>query len=163
MRADPAGPQFQMANALGRTIEHAMDKTERKRLKKLGKERVEQHSQELRAALAAANSAPLASDEWASNYTQQSLRERKLRTAPPDYIRPAVAERDWIALPVDDSPTSKVFPGPTLYLQCLCCKGLVHSVARPSIACKCGNIHIQRTKETITVGRNSSIRLVKLL
>jgi hypothetical protein len=140
-----------------------MDKNERRRLKKLGKERAEQRSQEVHAALAAANPAPIGSDQWGANYRKQILQERELRTTPPDYIPSSVAQRDWVTLATDDSSATGVFPIPTHYLHCGRCGDLIHSVADSSIRCKCGNIQIQPNEKKIFVGDRSAIRLVTLL
>lgn len=140
-----------------------MDKNERKRLKKLGRQQVELRSQQVRAALAAANPAPIASDEWAANYRDQSLRERELRKAPPDYIAPDGANRDWVILPVDESPTSKVSLTPTLYFHCGRCGALLHSFAASPVICECGNIQIRRNEQEFLVRDYASVRLVKLL
>ena len=140
-----------------------MDKDERKRLKKLGKERIEKRSQEIHAALAASNPAPIGSDEWVANYRQAHFQERDLRTAPPDYIPPSVAQRDWVTLPVDDTSASAVLPIPTIYLHCQRCKALLHSATCSALRCECGNIQFQPDKQAIFVNDRASIRLVRLL
>jgi hypothetical protein len=140
-----------------------MDKDERKRLKKLGKERAEQRSQEGHAALAASNPAPIGSEQWVANYRAQRLQERELRAAPPDYIASSVAQRDWVMLAADDNKASGIFAIPTCYLHCTRCGDLIHSATDASNRCECGNVQLQPNEKKILVGDRSSVRLVTLI
>ena len=56
-----------------------MDNTEKKRLKKLGKQIVEKRAADLRAKLASTNPAPFASDEFLRNEIAIRDKERQLR------------------------------------------------------------------------------------
>ena len=100
-----------------------MDEAEKRRLKKLGKQAVEQQSRERQAHLAEANPAPPGSEEWAQNYKAQNLRERELRRAPPDRIAGADAARDFVLNEID--PGSRFPAAPTFTLSALgvvtCC------------------------------------------
>lgn len=79
-----------------------MDKSEKRRLKKLGKEIVEQRSAELKKALNEANPAPLGSDAWIENYKAGNENEKWLRKK-----LPLLQKKEWEKMFVvrqDDNP-----------------------------------------------------------
>ena len=140
-----------------------MEKDERKRLKKLGKEIVERKSQDVRDALARANAAPVGSDEWAANYREQTTRERELRINPPDVISAEEASQNWITLSTDQVHGREFIPVRTVFYQCRKCNSLVHSAPQSVAGCACGNITIDPHRHDIAVQDATLVSRVKLL
>jgi hypothetical protein len=138
-----------------------MDEAEKRRLKKLGKQMVEQQSRELQERLAEANPAPTGSDEWARNYKTQTLRERDLRRSPPDRIAGTEASRDFVLNEVDPGPR---FSGvPTWYVECPQCHDLLHTVPTQSVACSCGSIRLDLADRQFLVAPETQPRFVRLI
>lgn len=138
-----------------------MDDAEKRRLKKLGKQIVEQEFRERQARLAEANPAPIGSDEWAQNYKAQTLRERELRRSPPDRISAADAARDFVLSEVD--PKSDFAAAPTLYAECPRCRDLLHTVAARSVACSCRSIQMNVQDGLFLVAPEMHLRFVLLI
>ena len=138
-----------------------MDEAEKRRLKKLGKQRVEEQSRALQERLAEANPAPVGSKKWARNYKAQTLRERELRQGPPDRIAGAEAAREFVLNEVDPGPN---FAGaPTWYVECPRCRDLVHTVPADFVACSCASIKLDPSTKRLTIPPGPPPRFVKLL
>jgi hypothetical protein len=138
-----------------------MHAEEKRRLKKLGKQRVEQQSRELRERLVESNPAPVGSDEWARNYKQGTLKEKELRQQHPDIIYGAEVERDFVVNPIE--PISHGVP--THYIQCVRCCDVLHSCPTRDTKCSCGGIFIALSngQTMITADSQSDIQWVKLI
>ncbi|HZN68204.1 MAG TPA: hypothetical protein VFB66_23160 [Tepidisphaeraceae bacterium] len=138
-----------------------MDAAEKRRLKKLGKQLVQQQSRDLQARLAEANPAPAGSDEWVRNYRAQTTRERELRQSPPDRIPAAEASRGFVLDEMDAGPN---FGGvPTWYVQCPACNDLLHTVPTQSVACTCGAVRLDLVEQALEVASNTRPRIVRLI
>lgn len=138
-----------------------MDDAEKRKLKRLGKQIVEQRSRELQERLAEANPAPVGSDAWAQNFRAQTLRERKLRRLPPDRISGSEALRDFVLNEVDPGPN---FSGvPTWYVECPRCHDLLHTVPTQPVVCSCANISLDLPHRQILVAPETQPRLVRLI
>ena|SRR5687768_13589896 len=117
-----------------------MDEAERRRLKKLGKARVEQQSRALEQQLREANPAPLGSDEWIANHKAGVDAERALRDAPPDRISESVALKRFVLHPIESA--GELIPVPTWYLQCAHCRDLLHMDPASPVTCQCGAVKL---------------------
>lgn len=138
-----------------------MDAAEKRRLKKLGKQLVEQQSRDIHARLAEANPAPVGSDEWVGNYKAQTTRERELRKSPPDRIPAAEASREFV---LDEVDPGRNFAGvPTWYVQCPACHDLLHTVPTQSVACSCGAVRLDLAEHALKVAPNTRPRIVRLI
>ena len=115
-----------------------MDEAEKRRLKKLGKARVEQQSQDRERRLREANPAALGSDAWVANYKSGIDAERKLREAPPDRMAESVALEHFVLLPVE--PPGDLIPVSTWYVQCAHCRDLLHTDPSAPVTCQCGAV-----------------------
>jgi len=138
-----------------------MDDANKRKLKKLGKQMVEQQSRVLQARLAEANPAPIGSDEWASNYKSQVLRERELRQSPPDRISASDAARDFVLNEVDPGPHSLGVP--TWFVECPQCLDLLHTTPTESVVCSCGAIRLDPVTRQFSVASETAPRFVKLI
>ncbi len=128
-----------------------MDAAEKRRLKKLGKQRVEQQSRDLRQRLAESNPAPVGSDEWALNYKKGTLKEKELRQQQPDIIYGSEVERDFVVNPIE--PISHGVP--TFYVQCVHCRDVLHSCPTRQIQCSCGRLSITPGERQTTMSAES--------
>ena len=138
-----------------------MDEAEKRRLKKLGKQQVEQQSQALRARLQEANPAPVGSDAWVRNYKAQTGRERALRHAPPDRIVASEATQEFVLNEVDPGPN---FGGvPTWYVECPRCHDLLHTVPAESVSCSCGAVRLDLAARQFQVSPRLRPRFVRLI
>jgi len=138
-----------------------MDEAEKRRLKKLGKQKVEQQSREIQALLAEANPAPVGSDAWARNYKAGTLRERELRRSPPDRMTAAEASRDFVLHEFVPGPD---FTGvPTWYVECPQCHDLLHTVPTASVACSCAAIRMDWERGRFFLEAQSQPRFVRLI
>lgn len=117
-----------------------MDATEKRRLKKLGKQLAQQRSQEVQELLHEANPAPVGSDEWVANYKIEVERDRQLRKAPPDRMSETEAAAEFVLIPV--GPLDGFIGVPTWYVQCSHCHDLLHSVPSLPVACACGAVQL---------------------
>ena len=106
-----------------------MDKAERKRLKKIGRDIVDKQSRELHGALNKANPAPIGTAEWVANFKAQSEEESRLRKCTPDFIPPDDARRDWVTLSSEQLHGPEFPCVPTWYYHCARCDSLLHSCA----------------------------------
>ena len=138
-----------------------MEAEERRRLKKLGKQRVEQESRELRERLAESNPAPVGSDEWARNYRQGTLKEKELRQQQPDIIYGSEVERDFVVNPID----SVSHGVPTYYIQCVHCGDALHSCPTRQLNCSCGRVSVAfgYNPTIITAESQSDVQWVTLI
>jgi hypothetical protein len=104
-----------------------MDENEKRRLKKIGKQRVADRSRELQDRLREANPAPIGSEAWAKNYRDGSLKEKALRLNPPD--RPGAAElaHSFVANPIHQDLPDELFGVPGNFWQCLACGDAINS------------------------------------
>ena len=138
-----------------------MDEAEKRRLKKLGKQRVEEQSRELQARLREANPAPIGSDEWVRNYKAQTIRERALRRTPPDRIAASEAAQCFVLNEVDPGPN---FGGvPTWYVECPECHDLLHTAPADSVSCSCGAVRLDLATKQVLVGSGLRPRIVRLI
>lgn len=138
-----------------------MNDAEKRRLKKIGKQVVEQQSRELHERLAEANPAPIGSDAWARNYKAQTLRERELRRSPPDKIAALEVAQEFLLHPADPGPN---FLGvPTWYIECPRCHDLLHTVPTQSVACSCGGMRLELATRKIEVDNEIQPRFVRLI
>jgi hypothetical protein len=169
-----------------------MDKSEKKRLKKLGKELVEQRSAELRRALNEANPIPISSeDAWLENYKTGMRREKWLRER-----LPVLHKKQWekmFVLRLDDRPgcvvgqrsgpavagdgllkttinsAFAVVPTESTFIQCQSCETVL-SVMPPRQwmywkKCLCGNVSRLRlfSRYVLNVRSEDQIRYVRLV
>jgi hypothetical protein len=140
-----------------------MDEAEKRRLKKLGKKLVERRSRELRECLREANPAPIGSDEWARNYRAGVEREKQLRAAPPDRIPAAEVKECFALLPVEGEGAGGLLSVPTWYYECASCGDVLHSAARQSVSCSCGNLLVDVKAGQVRSRSMEKARLVKLI
>lgn len=127
-----------------------MDKSERRRQKKIGKEIVAQRGAELRKALEQANPAPIGSDAWIQNYKLGTQNERWVRVAQPlmykhewkdkfivrvdetpgctlqQMIKPVLAEDGMLASALQSS--YGVLASAELFFQCVSCETVMPSL-----------------------------------
>jgi len=138
-----------------------MDPAEKRRLKKLGKQRVEEQSRELQERLAESNPAPIGSDEWAKNYRQGTLKEKELRQQQPDIIHSHEIDCDFVLNPID--PVAHGVP--TYYIQCVQCGDVLHSCPQQSVTCSCSKLSISLDDDqtVITAESKARIQWVKLI
>lgn len=115
-----------------------MDEAEKRRLKKLGKERVEQQSRELERQLREANPASLGSDAWMANHKAGVDAERSLREAPPDRMPESEALTRFVLHPIDSA--GDLIPVRTWYVQCAHCRDLLHTEPSAPVTCQCGAV-----------------------
>lgn len=168
-----------------------MDKSEKRRLKKLGKELVEQRSADLQHALNQANSAPLGSDEWMENYRSSVQNEKWLREALPimhkseweskfvvreDHTPGAVKRQKFEPAMAEDgslvSSVSRLYVGDSTaesFVQCTSCESVVSMMRPPEWfywkKCLCRNIKRRRILWwfVLKARDENQIRFVRLL
>jgi hypothetical protein len=128
-----------------------MDAAEKRRLKKLGKQRVEERSRELRNRLTESNPAPVGSDEWAQNYRQATLKGKELRQQQPDVIYASEIQRDFVVNPIEPPPLGV----PTYYVRCVQCGDALHSCPTEHIKCSCGKLTITPGNGQTTIAAES--------
>lgn len=118
-----------------------MDPRRKQQLKKLGKAEVARRSMEIRAALQAANPAPVGSDDWASNYKRGTLREKWLRQSDFPLLHKGKAEQFFVITPSEGAGWRPHLGG---YVQCTQCGSVSPTAIRKKwfywAACECGNI-----------------------
>jgi hypothetical protein len=136
-----------------------MDAAERKRLKKLGKQTVEQRSRDLQEQLRDANPAPIGSDDWVKNYKASTNAERQLRVEQPDVIPAAVARAKFVLRPVEPAPLGV----PLWYIECPTCGDLLHTVPRRTVQCTCGSLELNVELRRISVQSETKPRWVTLI
>lgn len=141
-----------------------MDEAEKRRLKKLGKQRVEERSRELEEQLRESNPAPVGSDEWVANYKTGTAHERALRQAPPDRMSEADALAKFVLRTVLERPDIGV---PTWYAQCARCRDLLHTMPSAPTSCECGAVKLWMDGDPpLLQGRYAEadlLRIVKLI
>lgn len=143
-----------------------MDKSEKRRLKKLGKKIVEERSADLRKALDEANPASIEeSDAWIKNYKEITENERWLRKAQPmmhkrewekkfivrqDEVPGSTLEQMFKPVTAEDGMLASalyakhgVMSTPETYIQCIPCETVLPTLpARGWFywkRCECGN------------------------
>jgi hypothetical protein len=138
-----------------------MDAADKRRLKKLGKQRVEEKSRELRDRLAESNPAPVGSDEWVRHYRQATLKGKELRQEQPDVIYASEIQRDFVVNPIEPAPIGV----PTYYVRCVQCGDALHSCPTEHITCSCGRLNITRSggQTKITAESHADVQWVKLI
>jgi len=141
----------------------AMDKDEKRRLKKLGKQVTAERSRELQERLAEANPAPIGSDSWMRSFREGTLKERALRTAPPDQISAANVRADYVPNPMHQSFPPELFGLPGSFWECLECGDAVHSLPSATTSCQCGNITIDIGEPRRLFHKPEGVRLVTLI
>lgn len=137
-----------------------MNSEEKRRLKKLGKELLEQRSQDIKERLREANPAPIGSDEWGRNYRVGILRERELRQDAPDRLTASVATSRFVLNPVVPAPSIGV---PTCYIECSRCGDLLHSVPRQTVECSCKGVRLDLEAKQVFLEPNVCFRWVRLI
>ena len=137
-----------------------MDKAEKKRLKKLGKELVQRRSDELHAQLASTNPAPFASDEYLRNEIAIREKERQLRKEQRAYSQQEILA-NFVVRPLGFD-LSATYPGSDdNYWECRECGDFIPTVLARVLQCGCGNVRI--TQAGFVVRDEGCLRLVRLL
>ena len=138
-----------------------MDSSEKRRLKKLGKQQVEDRSRQLQERTLEANPADTTNPEWGDNYRNGTLKEKELRREQPDIIYSLEAKRDFVLSPIEPL----CFGVPTHYIRCLHCDDLLHSCSAVPVACTCGQLSLSMNNGTLSVTADSeaSRQWVKLM
>jgi hypothetical protein len=131
----------------------AVDESEKRRLKKLGKALVEQRSRQLRDRLHAANPAPVGSEEWVRGYRTGVERDRALRAAPPDRLTTDEVRAAFVPLPVAGEALGEAIGVRTYYYLCPTCGDAVHSLPQQAATCTCGNVVVDPEGRR-TIGRS---------
>jgi hypothetical protein len=140
-----------------------MDKDEKRRLKKLGKQAVADRSRELQERLREANPAPIGSDAWAKNYRDGTLNERALRANPPDRLTAAELAEAFVPNPANQDLPVELFGVPGCFWECLACSEVINSLPRESVRCQCGNIMIDLASGVRLFEKSDRVRLVTLI
>lgn len=140
-----------------------MDKNEKRRLKKLGKQIVAEQSRQLRDHLNEANPAPVGSDEWAKGYKKGTLKEKALRAKPPDRLSAIEVEGDFVPNPATQNLPVELFGVPGCFWQCLNCGDLINSLPRARTSCVCGNILVEVKERRRVFQKPTCVRLVGLI
>jgi hypothetical protein len=140
-----------------------MDKDEKRRLKKLGKQAVADRSRELRERLREANPAPIGSDAWAKNYLDGTLKVKALRADPPDRLAANELAESFVPNPAHQDLPIELFGVPGCFWECLACNDVVNSLPREAVACHCGNIKIDLVQGVRSFEKKDRVRLVTLI
>lgn len=136
-----------------------MNSEEKRELKKLSKQIVEQRSKDLKQMMHEANPAPIGSKEWVQNYKTATVRQQQLRLDPPDLIPAKIADRQFILKSVKPAWVGI----PTWYIECPNCKDLLHTVPQQKVQCSCGATAIDLEANAIRIGTETNPRWVKLI
>jgi hypothetical protein len=140
-----------------------VDREEKRRLKKIGKQIVADRSQQLHERLLEANPAPVGSDSWASNYREATLKERALRAAPPNRLTCAELRAGYVTVPTHQEMPAELLGVPGLFWECLECGEVVNSLPNITVMCTCGNVLINIDAGERLFRDSGRARPVKLL
>jgi hypothetical protein len=117
-----------------------MDESRRRELKKRGKAAVERQSDEIRAAMKAANPAALSDPRWGERYKQGVLREKWLRKELP-VLHKRQLEEWFVVLPNGSAGWRPHLGG---YVVCQWCGSAAPTAIPRRLfywrSCECGNI-----------------------
>lgn len=128
-----------------------MDKAEKKRLKRAGKQIVEDRSRELLDDLKKTNPAEPLSDEYIRNEIAIREKERAFRHAF-DGAQPRRAiEKHFVLHPAEPDFENPGF-APNDCWWCRTCDELVPSQPAVALSCRCGNIYIEPLKYDVQIG-----------
>lgn len=140
-----------------------MDKEEKRRMKKLGKQVVAGRARELQERLRLANPAPIGSDAWAENFRQGTSREKALRANPPDRLSAAALAESFVPNPIHQELPAELFGAPGCFWECLECGDVINSLAQNAVRCECGNVAIDGAKAVRSFAKPDRVRLVTLM
>jgi len=140
-----------------------MDKDEKRRLKKLGKQAVADRSRELHERLREANPAPIGSDAWAKNYRDGTLKEKALRANPADRLTASELAESFVPNPANQELPAELFGVPGCFWECLACGEVINSLPQEAARCQCGNITIDRSSGVRSFEKSDRVRLVRLI
>jgi hypothetical protein len=140
-----------------------MDKEEKRRLKKLGKQIVADQSRELQERLSEANPAPIGSDAWANNYRDGVLKEQALRANSPDRLSAAELANSFVTNPHHQDFRNELFGIKGCFWECLRCGDVINSLPRGAVQCHCGNIGIDLAANLRSFAEATRVRLVTLI
>jgi hypothetical protein len=143
--------------------EIAVDKDEKRRLKKLGKQIVADQSRELDERLRQANPAPIGSNEWARNYREGTAKEKALQAAPPDRLSSAELQADFVTNPKHQDLPAELFGVPGYFWECRGCGDVVNTVPSATAQCTCGNVLIDMSAGRRQFRKPENVRLVSLI
>ena len=133
MNVSPEPMGVESGKPVVRQLGHSMDASEKKRLKKLGKQQIALRSRELQERLSEVSGAPFGTDEWYKRDRQSGLKEKELRLSQPDIVYASECERDFVLEPVSASDE----PVRTIYIECKGCHDVLHSVPSRFVTCSC--------------------------
>jgi hypothetical protein len=140
-----------------------MDKDEKRRLKKLGKQAVADRSRELQERLHAANPARIGSDAWAENYRAGILKEKALRAKSPDRLTARELAESFVLNPAHQELPAELLGVPGCFWECLTCHEVINSLPQTAIRCECGNITIDPASGVRMFEKSENVRLVTLI
>jgi hypothetical protein len=141
----------------------AMNKEEKRRLKKLGKQAVADRSRDLQERLREANPAPIGSDAWARNYRDGTLREKALRENPPDRLTVTELAEAVVPNSAHQGLPVELFGAHGCFWECLACGAVVNSLPRVAVRCECGNVKVAPANGVRLFEKQDRVRLVTLL
>jgi uncharacterized protein YegJ (DUF2314 family) len=161
--SEPPFVWLDLSRIRGNRVGGAMDKEEKRRLKKLGKQVIAEESARRKEALREANPAPIGSDEWAESYRQGTLREKVLRDNPPDRLSATDVAGSFVPNPIHRNLPEGLFGVPGSFWECLDCGDAINSLARVAVRCECGNIAINPAQGVRSFKTRDRVRLVTLI
>ena len=141
----------------------ALDKDEKRRLKKLGKQAVADRSRELQERLREANPAPIGSDAWTKNYRDGTLKEKALQRNPPDRLTAIELAESFVPNPAHQDLPVELFGVQGCFWECLACGEVINSLPRVAVRCHCGNITIDPVNGVRLFEKSDRVRLVTLI
>jgi hypothetical protein len=159
----PAAVAGELCRSLQDSDRMAMDKDEKSRLKKLGKQAVADRSRELQDRLREANPAPVGSDAWAKNYRDGTLKERALRVNPPDRLTATELAESFVPNPANQNLPVELFGIPGRFWECLVCGEVINSLPLAAVRCQCGNVTIDPENSVRLFAKSDRVRLVTLI
>ena len=137
-----------------------MDKEEKRRLKKLGKELVKKRSRELMRKINSSNPAKFGSDEYIQNEIDIRKVEREVRKNPGVFAGELI-RAEFMVIPQEYN-FEQGYPGTTEnYWECRSCGYFLSSLPAHPVKCKCGNVKI--LDHGFLIQDESALLLVKLI
>lgn len=140
-----------------------MDRDERRRLKKLGKQIVADRSRELQDHLREANPAPIGSVDWGENYREGILKERELRSSPRDRFTATELAESFVPNPVPQGFREELFGVRGYFWRCGTCGDVVNSLPAAAIRCRCGNITVDPVNRVRAFESSDQVQMVTLI
>jgi len=138
-----------------------MDNQERKRIRKLGKELVEEKSSALKAAMSQCNPAEFGRDEYIKNEMVIRMKERKLELD----VRVRTAkevESDYVAWQIGVDAQGNIPQSFQDFLQCTVCGDCVPVRGPDTLHCSCGKI-AQDSEPLAPLIITGQVKIVRLL